>query len=135
LIRVSGKSQSLATAVKALDLLDRAIEETPESAASEVLRQEWSAAMTAARVLPKEPGNFFGPVFAEVAELVKEAAADTQLSGGEGTARGRLRLASLLLEFLTSEGDDSGLDGWEVDRSLLVEYGTKVKECMQEFTS
>jgi len=69
-----------------------------------------------------------------VGELVKEAAADAQLSGGVDSARGRLRLAGLLLEFLVSEGDAGGVreEAWEADRGMLVEYGEKVKICMQD---
>jgi len=134
LIEISRKTESWAAAVKALELLDRAIDQTAESGACGILRREWGLAMAAARRLPREAGGFAGGVLAEVGELVKEAAADAQLSGGVDSARGRLRLAGLLLEFLVSEGDAGGVreEAWEADRGMLVEYGEKVKICMQD---
>ena len=137
LSRVSVKFGSLATGLKALELLDKAIEETSESEASALLRKEWHAAITVMRGLPKEAGGFAEPVFAEVGQLVKEAAADTQLSGGVASAQGRLRLAALLLEFLVEEGDSGGFDAdeWDRDRVMLTEYSGKVKLCMEDLAT
>jgi hypothetical protein len=123
--------------MKALELLDKAIEESTGPGIS-VLKTEWS--MTWSKLKDQStrtPGGELGQsLLPEIEQLIRDAAADTQLSEAADVAINRLRVADLLVDFLVAEGDAGeavDVDVWQDhDRPALVEYADKIKAVIRD---
>ena len=125
--------------IKALELLDKAIDESADPSVRKILRDEWDVCVMLGHKFgasEKKTGNLFSPIWSKVGELVKDAAADLLLGGGESaaykfSANSRFRVSVLLLDFLLSEGDaEQGVDTelWDNDRNVISDIRAMIVE-------
>ena len=135
----SNEANKTACLIKALELLDKAIEETSGSGIP-VLKAEWTTTWSKLKESAKLPGgDLVDSLLPEVEQLIRDAAADTQLSEAADVAINRLRVADLLVDFLVSEGDAGAAadpDLWQdQDRSTIVAYSDKIMAVINDLHS